>query len=162
MFTLWRSWRENRKAARALAEEALAEARDPHWYTHRAIPDTFDGRFEVAVLCLFIRTYNKPDLAQYAFTAFFRRMELSLREMGIGDLGVPRHMKRMMTGFNGRVRAYHQAVESGDRAALSAALTRNVYGTAPDTPPEKVENLASFVLERVGTTGERHGRTAAE
>lgn len=162
MFTLWRNWREDRKQARALAEEALVEARDPHWYTAHAVPDTFDGRFEIAVLCLFCRLYQSPRLSQPAFTAFFRRMELSLREMGIGDLGVPRHMKRMMTGFNGRVRAYWQAVESNDRTALVAALTRNVYGTALDTAPEKVENLAALVLERTGTTGEQHGRTAAK
>lgn len=138
------------------AQAALADARDPRWYQDHQIPDTFDGRFEVAVLALFIRLYQAPELSQYAFNAFFRRMELTLREMGIGDLGVPRHMKRMMTGFNGRLRAYWLAVDQADRPALQSALARNVYGTAPGTAPEMVEKLAADVLKRLETAGEKH------
>lgn len=162
MFILWRNWRENRRQARQLVEDALAEARAPHWYTDYAVPDSFDGRFEMAVLCLFCRLYQSPARSQAAFNAFFRRMELSLREMGIGDMGVPRHMKRMMTGYNGRIRAYWDAVDRADSGALISALKRNVYGTTPDTLPEKVENLAGLVLERSGGTGEKHGFATAE
>lgn len=132
-----------------MAQAALAEARAPLWYTGFGVPDTFDGRFEMAVLALFMRLYARPDLAQPGFTAFFRQMELTLREMGVGDLSVPRHMKRMMSGFNGRVRSYWDATEAQDRAALIDALRRNVYGTVPDTAPAQVEKLADNVFNRI-------------
>lgn len=139
-----------------MAQDALAEARDPVWYSHYAVPDTFDGRFEVAVLALFSRLYANPSASQPAFDAFFRQMALTLREMGIGDLSVPRHMKRMMNGFNGRVRAYWQAVDADDAAAFAAALARNVYGTMPDTPPKTVEMLAQDMLKRLKSAGEKN------
>ncbi len=145
-----------KRQARQAAADALAEARDPLWYSHYAVPDTFDGRFEVAVLALFLRLYGNATLSQPAFDAFFRQMALTLREMGIGDLSVPRHMKRMMNGFNGRVRAYWQAADAGDAEAFAAALTRNVYGTMPDIAPKTVEMLAQDMLKRLTSAGEKN------
>lgn len=158
MLRFWQKRQALKRQARALAAAALAASRDPGWYTARAVPDSFDGRFEVAVLELFIRLYRAqtPALNQAAFTAFFRQMELALRELGVGDLSVPRHMKRMMTGFNGRLRHYWAAADAPNRADLIDALARNVYGTAPGTSPDIIENLADHVLKRVQEKGGRH------
>ncbi len=165
MLRVWRKWRDTKKQAANLAQDALAAARAPFYYRDLGVPDSFDGRFEVAVLELFLRLYPlkdaNPALSQPAFTAFFRQMELTLREMGVGDLGVPRHMKRMMTGFNGRVRSYWAAIEGHDHPALTAALTRNVYGTAPDTAPETVEKLANSIYERLAIAKEASHEIAA-
>lgn len=148
MLRFWQKRKETQERAHRLAIESLAAARDPAYYRDLGVPDTFDGRFEIAVLELFIRLYRHNDsaLSQQAFNAFFRQMELSLREAGVGDLGVPRHMKRMMSGFNGRVRHYWQAVDNNDPADLVAALTRNVYGTVQNTSPRHIEMLADKTM----------------
>ena len=53
-------------------------------------------------------------------------MDRSLREMGVGDLSVPKRMKRMAEAYYGRAAAYDAALAAEDRAALAAAMRRNV------------------------------------
>ncbi len=58
-------------------------------------------------------------------------MDHNLREMGISDQGVPRHMQRVGEAFYGRAQVYEAALgEGAEEGALAAALARNVY---PDT-----------------------------
>jgi cytochrome b pre-mRNA-processing protein 3 len=57
----------------------------------------------------------------------FVDMDHALRESGVGDLSVGKHMRRMMKAFNGRMAAYEAGL--ADAALLAAALRRNVYGT---------------------------------
>jgi cytochrome b pre-mRNA-processing protein 3 len=66
--------------------------------------------------------------AQALFDLMFADIDRSLREMGVGDLGVGRHVKRMAQGFYGRIAAYEGGLE-GDDDALRDALRRNLYGT---------------------------------
>jgi cytochrome b pre-mRNA-processing protein 3 len=47
--------------------------------------------------------------------------------MGIGDLSVPKHMKRVGEAFYGRAQAYQAALAAADDVALVEVLTRNVY-----------------------------------
>ncbi|HYZ34849.1 MAG TPA: ubiquinol-cytochrome C chaperone family protein, partial [Crenalkalicoccus sp.] len=54
-------------------------------------------------------------------------MDTNLREMGVGDMVVGKRVKRMWEAFHGRARAYEAALDAGDRAALAAALARNVW-----------------------------------
>jgi len=58
-------------------------------------------------------------------------MDDNLREMGVGDLTVPKKMKRMFEALYGRTRAYQSALESAldgtGSEALEAALGRNVF-----------------------------------
>lgn len=58
----------------------------------------------------------------------FDDMDAALREMGVGDMGVPRRVKRMAEALYGRFDAYEKALES--KEAVHAALRRNVYGSA--------------------------------
>jgi cytochrome b pre-mRNA-processing protein 3 len=64
----------------------------------------------------------------------FSDMDVSLREMGVGDLSVGRRMRAMWEAFNGRALAYDAALAAGDAAALEAALMRNVWRGTP--PPQ--------------------------
>jgi cytochrome b pre-mRNA-processing protein 3 len=54
-------------------------------------------------------------------------MDDNLREMGVGDLTVPKEIKRMMEAFHGRSRSYDSALVGTDSAALEQALERNVF-----------------------------------
>ena len=74
---------------------------------------------------------HKP-LAQGLFDRFCQDMDDNLREMGIGDLKVPKEMRRMGEAFYGRAQAYRAALARPATRALAQALVRNIYGgTAP-------------------------------
>jgi cytochrome b pre-mRNA-processing protein 3 len=76
-------------------------------------------------------------------------MELSLREMGVGDLGVPKHMKRMMQGFNGRANHYEAAILTNDREELKQALIQNVYGTVNRVENKNIESLLDYIFANI-------------
>ena len=81
-----------------------------------------------------MRTAADPGaaLAQAVFDAMFSDMDQNLREIGVSDLSVGKRMRAMWEAFHGRAKVYASAIEAADRAALEAALARNVWrGAAP-------------------------------
>jgi cytochrome b pre-mRNA-processing protein 3 len=150
MFTLFRS-----SGAQSVAERAygavVEAARRPVFFRDLLVPDTVDGRFELICLHAFLylhrlkREQPRPAvLGQVFFDTMFADFDQSLREIGVGDLSVGRHIRRMVEGFYGRVAAYEVGL-SGDDASLGAALARNVYGTVPDIDPACVAALAGYL-----------------
>jgi len=61
---------------------------------------------------------------------FVAEMDNALREMGVGDMGIPRRVKQAAEAYNGRLIAYGKAVAEGDPVVIEAALARNVFGQA--------------------------------
>lgn len=113
---------------------AVAAARAPIFYVELGVPDTLDGRFDMVSLHAFLlirrlRALPPPGaaLAQAVFDAMFNDMDVTLREMGVGDLGVGRRVRSMWEGFHGRSSVYQEALDRRDRAALAQALARNVW-----------------------------------
>jgi len=143
--------RGRRLVVDALYAEIVAAARRPMLYSEWQVPDTPLGRFEMLSLHLFLflrrlRDENGPqkEIAQEVTDYFFRDVDHSLRELGVGDLGVPKRMKKLARMFYGRLASYGAAVDAGDAEALAAALKRNI---APERAVwnEAVE-LATYVL----------------
>lgn len=131
-----------------LHDRIVAAARRPLLYAELGIPDTLEGRFEA--LCLHVvlvlrrlRTLPAPadEIGQDLVDYVFRQLDRSLREMGVGDFGVPKRMKKLAQAFYGRAQAYAAALEAGDRAALAAALARNVLADGEPATP-----LADYAL----------------
>ena len=140
-FAHWRARRANRFLIDQIHGEIVAAARAPALYREAGVADTIEGRFEMVVLyaALLVRRLlalgpQGADVAQELVDRVFRGFEDALREMAIGDAGVARRIKTMAGDFAGRSRAYAAALDSGDEAALAAALARNVYGAS--APPE--------------------------
>jgi cytochrome b pre-mRNA-processing protein 3 len=113
----------------------VARARAPHWYLDGAVPDTIDGRFDMiaAVLAMvMLRLEGDPagaPAATHLAEAFVADMDPQLREIGIGDLLVGKHVGRMMGMLGGRLGAYRDGIADGN---LKPALVRNLYrGAAP-------------------------------
>jgi len=73
-------------------------------------------------------------------------MDLSLREMGAGDIGVSKRVRVMAEAFMGRLDSYAGALDSGNREALAAALGRNLL--RGEMPAD--DALVEFVLELDG------------
>lgn len=106
-------------------------ARKPVFYTRFAVPDTIDGRYDLfcVMLSLFLFRLQQIDgeLAQAVFDRAFKDVERGLREAGVGDLSVPKHMKRMLAAFYGRAASYYEALEQQQTEGLAVMLTRNLY-----------------------------------
>lgn len=115
---------------------ALSEAaRNPFFYRPAPegaqVADTLDGRYDLLILHLFLALHRLKQLGDTApfqralIECFFSDLDRSLREMGVGDLGVGRRIRAMADGFHGRLTRYEAAY--GDDAAWRAALLDNVY-----------------------------------
>jgi cytochrome b pre-mRNA-processing protein 3 len=116
----------------------VARGRAPHWYLDGAVPDTVDGRFDmIAGLLAFVllRLENDPAGAETVARVterFVDDMDGQLRQIGIGDIIVGKHIGKMMSMLGGRIGAYREALAAD---SLDAALVRNVYrGAAPTAP----------------------------
>jgi cytochrome b pre-mRNA-processing protein 3 len=133
--------RNRRRMAVATAYRAIVErARDPSFFLDWGVPDTFDGRFEVLALHMFLvlgrlkaERAQTADFSQDLFDTMFADLDRAMREMGATDVGVGRYVKEMARGFYGRVVAYERGLAEGE-AALADALQRNLFGTAPAAP----------------------------
>ena len=85
------------------------------------------------------------EVAQILIDNFFEDVDHSLRELGIGDLGIPKRMKKLARMYYGRTAAYADALDRGDREALAAALQRNIRPDATEWP--EAAELAGYVME---------------
>jgi len=122
------------RAGFALYTAAVRAAREPYFYAELGVPDTMDGRFDMIGLFVFLlidRLQKEgapgPELAQAVFDAMFLDMDMTLRELGAGDMSVARRVKAMWEALHGRSLAYAGAMASGDAAELTQALARNVW-----------------------------------
>jgi cytochrome b pre-mRNA-processing protein 3 len=136
----------------ALYGMIVAQARLPCFYRDYGVADTVNGRFDLIVLHLAIvlrRLAGEPgsrDLGQAVFDRFCRDMDHNLREMGVGDLKVPKEMRQIGDVFYGCLQAYGAALDAGDDSALAAAIARNVEGVAGTAPAAR---LVAYIREAV-------------
>jgi cytochrome b pre-mRNA-processing protein 3 len=148
---LFRRDTEARSIASALYGAIVAQARNPVLYAQLGVPDTVDGRFEMVVLhtvVLLNRLQGEGEagkvIGQRIFDLHCTDMDRSLRELGIGDLGVPKRMKKMAEGFYGRAAAYGAALAANDERGLAEAVARNVFRSADSA--SSATPLAAYVL----------------
>jgi cytochrome b pre-mRNA-processing protein 3 len=134
---VWRLFRTDQAklAADAIFAAVVAQARDPALFLRLGVPDSVDGRFDSLVLHMFmvlrrLRAGDEPSasaLQQALCDRLVDDMDRNLREMGVSDLSVGRHVRKMAEGFYGRLKAYDDALDQGGDA-LHAVLVRNLYG----------------------------------
>lgn len=109
----------------------VTQAREPLFYRDLGVPDTVNGRFDLLLLHLWMMLRHLKSveagtgLSQALFDHFCEDMDDNLREMGVGDLAVPKRMRAFGEAFYGRSVAYDMALtESGE--AFAQALCKNV------------------------------------
>ncbi len=138
----------------------VERSRDPEFYLRFGVPDTLDGRFDMLVLHAFIvlERLSGQDgegaLVQSLIDRLFADMDVTLREMGVGDLSVGKKVKQMAEAFYGRSRAYREALASSDDVALEEALRRNVYRSAEPSASECAA-LAAYVRRECAAMAEQ-------
>lgn len=152
IFGLFGKKNGNRRIVEKQYAHLTAAARQPYLYQALDVPDTVMGRFEMlsAMLILYFRRTRScgvsgQEIAQEIVDAFFEDVDHSIRELGVGDAGVPKRMKKFAGMFYGRLESYAAALDAGDRAALAAALRRNIYPEAGDGAPS-MEALADYLF----------------
>jgi cytochrome b pre-mRNA-processing protein 3 len=134
----------------------VTRAREPVFYRDLGVPDTVNGRFDLLVLHLWIvltrmkQIEGGAGLSQALFDRFCNDMDDNLREMGVGDLTVPKRMQAFGEAFYGRAAAYDRALTAGDEA-LAQALCKNILN---GQAIEKARQLGLYVKAAMTTLEE--------
>jgi cytochrome b pre-mRNA-processing protein 3 len=140
------------KEAIQLYTMAMNRARHPYFFDILGVPDTMDGRFEMLALHVFLimnRLLEAEDeergkeASQALFDVMFADMDQSLRQVGLGDMTVPKRMRFLMKGFNGRSHIYAEALKQKTDDSLMAALSKNVY--EGEAEKDKLEKLTAYI-----------------
>jgi len=131
-------WRRDDTSATKLYGAIVAQARLPVFYQGFGVPDTLEGRFLMLSLHLFATLHRlkaegpkpgepKPgepkalDLAQDLIDRFGADMETVLREIGVGDLSIPKKVRGLAASGASLLQSYEEALAEGDEA-LAAAI----------------------------------------
>ena len=146
---LGRLFGEKSTEALPLYNAVVARARAPHWYVEGQVPDTVDGRFDmIAAVMGFVVLRLEQEEAGAPLSAvlterFVDDMDGQLRELGVGDVVVGKHIGKMMGMLGGRLGAYRDGLAG---AGIDAALVRNLYRGAPP-PAEALRHVRESLLQ---------------
>ena len=153
---LFASKRAPRRALRPLWHRVVEISREPEWYAACGVADTVAGRFDMitAVLALaLIRLERDGDCAAESALLtelFVEDMDGQLRESGIGDLVVGKHIGKLMASLGGRLGAYRDALAQSDDAELESAAARNVTLLEGHGPAALAHRLRAFAQRLEG------------
>src|SRR5262245_14336163 len=113
MLTWLQNKRDNRRTARILYGSIVTQSRQETFYAAAGVPDTPEGRFEMLALHLVLVLHrlaragaNSRPLQEAITEAFVIDMDDNMREMTVGDLAVPRHVKRAVAVLHDRYELY--------------------------------------------------------
>jgi hypothetical protein len=130
----------------------VAQSRRAAFYIGYGVPDTVDGRFDLVVLhmVLLLARFDRGgpsmrDLGQNLFDLFCRDLDANLREMGVGDLAIPKRMRQFAEAFYGRQAAYCAALDAPDGQELEKALARNIFGGVNGAQSRRLARYARAV-----------------
>jgi len=149
-----------REALRPLWHRAVEISREPAWYADCGVADTVAGRFDMvtAILALVLLRLERdgecrPQTALLT-ELFVEDMDGQLREFGVGDIVVGKHIGKLMASLGGRLGAYREALAERGDTALEDAVRRNVTLAEGWTPKPLAAQLRAFAvsLNEMATT----------
>ena len=144
--------REDESDVSALWRRIVAVAREREWYADCGVADSVPGRFDAITTVLSLALLRMEGSREMAAASvrltelFVEDMDGQLREAGIGDMVVGKHIGKLMSAMGGRLGAYREALAQEGNAALEAALVRNVTlvdGADSAALAERVRALAA-------------------
>jgi cytochrome b pre-mRNA-processing protein 3 len=114
MLNAMRRSKERRALAARLYAALVARARDPVFFARFAVKDTLDGRFDLVVLHAWLvldrlKMAGAASLSQAFVDTVFIGFDEALRELGAGDIGMGKRVKKLADAFYGRMQAYGEA-----------------------------------------------------
>lgn len=149
----------------------VARGRDPAWYREGGVPDTLDGRFDMmaAIMAIVLLRLEREGEAGREPSVllteiFIDDMDSSLRQIGIGEYVVGKHVGRLMGALGGRLGSLREVLAKGE--PFDAFVHRNIFHENPVEPEalqfvaRGLENFAAS-LEEAGLTDLVAGRLEA-
>ena len=138
----------------------VAAARNPVFFRELGVADTPEGRFEMVALMLFLAvdrlqaegTEGQPH-AQRMIETFVVDMDDCMRELGVGDLTVPKKVRKAAAAFYERGAAYRAALSQPDPGALSGALAGYIFAGHNGGPARQ---LAAYVRATKAALSQAH------
>lgn len=127
---------DNGRKAEELYGSVVTAARQPAFYDRLGVADTPEGRFELVAIHLFLALETlrgkgraADELARRTIETFVIDMDDCMREMGVGDLTVPKKVKRAAAAFYERAASYRsELAASGSTEAGPPGLSRSLLG----------------------------------
>lgn len=153
MLFWFRSRAQDRRTAIDFYGAIVAQARRPAYFGDHGVLDTPEGRTAMIILLMFpvLDRLQAGDararrVARMLVETFVTDVDDSLREMGVGDLSVPKKVKRAAQALGERCLAYRSAAEKPEPVQ---ALAREIAATVPglDAHPAGAEALARVALK---------------
>lgn len=143
------------KIAREIYEKIIYQSRDKKFYLDLRVPDTLDGRFELIILHYYfvyniLKSKKEELILEEISKIMFKDFDMSLREMGVGDLSVGKKIYFMNEALAGRINAYKISFKEGEKS-IYKALRRNVFGTLKDVKEDKIKIMVTYFKDSLNT-----------
>ena len=156
---LFSSRPDPREDLRPLWHRVVELSREPALYRDDGVADSVAGRFDMiaAVLALVMLRLERDGMAQetvWLTELFVADMDSQLRETGVGDLVVGKHIGKLVAVLGGRLGALREALASDDPAMLEAALERNVTMSEGRGTGDLARRLRAFAGRLAGLTSD--------
>ena len=142
------------KLSKILYKLIVRQARTKEFYLSLKVPDTIDGRFELIVLHFFLleRILDKEikeDQLVYKelLDIMYKDFDMSLREIGVGDLSVGKKIYHMTEAFSGRLFAYRKFNNKNNFNIMGEVIKRNIYGTLKNIDTKFIEIFKSYIID---------------
>ena len=133
---------ETRRIGHEIYERIVAQARWPSFFRDMGVPDTMEGRLEMIMLHLVLmlerlKTEGTPGqrLGQRLMEHLMADYDDALRQIGIGDMGVPRRIQKVAAALTERHRDYCLALGEASSGKLETAIETHIYGSGPAAVP---------------------------
>jgi len=139
----------------------VTAARHPAFYDVIGVPDTPEGRFELVALHLFLAIESlrregasAEKLTQRMIEVFVNDMDDCMREMGVGDLTVPKKVKRAAAAFYERATIYRRDLAKVGSGDLSASLRSYIFADASERRDD-TDALARYMQDASSALSEQ-------
>ncbi len=129
-------------------------SRNSDFYSKYKVPDTTDGRFEILLLHLIIlirklKKDRKEHVSQSIVDLMFSSIDLSFREEGVGDLSIPKKMKKVGMVFYGRSSSLEEIMDTQDilkkKKLLDDYFLRNAF-SSDDSCKKNANELSKYTI----------------
>ncbi len=134
MFSWIKARNRRKRNAHIFYGSIVALSRAPALYSDIGVPDTVEVRFEILVLHMFallerlgLETNADEKLSQELVNLFFSDMDTTSRELGVGDLKVPKKMRVIAAVYEERIATYRNVFSKSDMDLLAAEFEKNIF-----------------------------------
>lgn len=160
MFRWFSDRSARRDAGNKIYDAIVAQSRAQVFYMRCGVPDTLFGRFDMLVIHMFIVLQNLRKLGgregellgRDVIEAFIREMDSMVRDLGVGDLGVPKEVHKIANIFFAQLTVYIDAMERRDPKNLAEAIRKSFQSAEPGARVSEME-LTNYVIESIKMIG---------